>query len=94
MFKNMDFHRYVAKKDFFFQNTSFENHKLQIEIRKNATLLFMENELLWTKTMVYLRAFTCLSARLARGTCLHILHVRSTLGSLRFDDVNDNAINQ
>lgn len=46
MFKNMDFHRYVAKKDFFFQNTSFENHKLQIEIRKNATLLFMENEIM------------------------------------------------
>ena len=100
MFKNMDFHRYVAKKDFCFQNTSFENHKLQIEIRKNATLLFMENELLWTKTMAYLHAFTCLSARLARGTCLHALHVpraqhvRSTLGSLRFDDINDNAINQ
>ena len=69
MFKNMDFHRYVAKKDFCFQNTSFENHKLQIEIRKNATLLFMDNKLLWTKTMVYLRAFTCLSARLARATC-------------------------
>ena len=63
-------------------------------------MLFMENELLWTKTMAYLHVFTCLSARLARGTCLPILHVPraqhvcSSLGSLRFDDVNDNAINQ
>ena len=101
MFKNMDFHRYVAKKDFFSSKYEFwksqTNCKLKLE-ECDASLY--GKRIIMNKTMAYLRAFTCLSARLARGTCLHILHVpraqhvRSTLGSLRFDDVNDNAINQ